>query len=102
MRAWSRSKNLWLRRSAILCQLTFKEKTDLRLLYDCIEPAIGEKEFFLRKAIGWALRQHAWTDSDEVIRYVNENKSRLSSLSIREALKNCASRPKAAKGKSRA
>jgi len=94
MRAWSKSKNVWLRRSAIICQLTFKENTDLNLLYDCIEPAIGEKEFFLRKAIGWALRQYAWTDSAEVIRYVKENQSRLSPLSIREALKNCASTPK--------
>ncbi len=68
MRAWSKSKDLWLRRSAIICQLALKENTDLKLLYDCIEPAIAEKEFFLRKAIGWALRQHAWTDSAEVIR----------------------------------
>jgi len=102
MRDWSKSKNLWLRRSAIICQLTFKKDTDLRLLYDCIEPAIGEKEFFLRKAIGWALRQHAWTDSTEVIRYVKENESRLSPLSVREALKNCRPRSKAPKGKSRA
>ena len=102
MRAWSKSKNLWLRRSAIICQLTFKKETDLRLLYDCVEPAIGEKEFFLRKAIGWALRQHAWTDSAEVIRYVKETESRLSPLSIREALKNCRQRSKAPKRKSRA
>jgi 3-methyladenine DNA glycosylase AlkD len=102
MRACSRSNDLWLRRSAILCQLSFKKSTDLRLLYDCIEPAIGEKEFFLRKAIGWALRQHAWIDSAEVIRYVNENKSRLSPLSIREALKHCQTHPTARKHKSRA
>jgi 3-methyladenine DNA glycosylase AlkD len=89
MRAWSRSKDLWLRRSAIICQLAFKKETDLGLLYDCIEPAIGEKEFFLRKAIGWALRQYAWTDPKEVQRYVREYRSRLSPLSIREALKNC-------------
>ncbi|HEV8605883.1 MAG TPA: DNA alkylation repair protein [Tepidisphaeraceae bacterium] len=93
MRAWSKSKNLWLRRSAILCQLAFKKDTDLQLLYDSIEPAIAEKEFFLRKAIGWALRQYAWSDSGEIIRYVKENKSRLSPLSIREALKNCQRKP---------
>jgi len=59
MLAWSRSDDLWKRRSAILCQLTFKKDTDLELLYATIEPALDSKEFFLRKAIGWALRQYA-------------------------------------------
>ena len=75
MRAWSRSTDMWKRRTAILCQLKFKADTDLALLYDCIEPNLGDKEFFIRKAIGWALRQHAWTDPDEVRRYVTRNKS---------------------------
>ncbi|MEO7328709.1 MAG: DNA alkylation repair protein [Minicystis sp.] len=52
--------------SAILCQLRFNEKTDLPLLYRTIEPSLASKELFLRKAIGWALRQHAWTDPAEV------------------------------------
>jgi 3-methyladenine DNA glycosylase AlkD len=88
MRAWSRSADMWKRRTAILCQLSFKADTDLSLLYDCIEPNLGDKEFFIRKAIGWALRQYAWTDPDEVRRYVTRNKARLSLLSVREALKN--------------
>ncbi len=88
MRAWSRSKDMWKRRTAILCQLSFKTDTDLALLYDCIEPNLGDKEFFIRKAIGWALRQHAWTDAKEVQRYVARNRVRLSGLSSREALKN--------------
>ena len=88
MREWSKCDDLWKRRSAIICQITFKEKTDLKLLYDCIEPAISSKEFFLRKAIGWALRQYARTDEKEIVRYVNENEKRLSPLSKREALKN--------------
>jgi len=88
MRAWSRSDDLWKRRSAILCQLTFKKDTDLDLLYAVVDPALGSKEFFLRKAIGWALRQHAWTDSKEVRRYVREHEKELSPLSKREALKN--------------
>ena len=88
MRAWSRSDDLWKRRSAILCQLTFKKDTDLDLLYAVIEPALGSREFFLRKAIGWALRQHAWTDPGEVRRYVREHDKELSGLSKREALKN--------------
>jgi 3-methyladenine DNA glycosylase AlkD len=88
MRTWSRSDDLWKRRSAILCQLTFKKTTDLELLYATIEPALASKEFFLRKAIGWALRQYAWTDPKEVRRYVREHEQELSPLSKREALKN--------------
>jgi len=88
MLAWSRSDDMWKRRSAILCQLTFKRDTDLELLYATIEPALSSREFFLRKAIGWALRQYAWTDPKEVRRYVREHEKRLSPLSKREALKN--------------
>lgn len=88
MLAWSRSKDMWKRRTAIICQLGFKAETDLPLLYACIEPALDSKEFFLRKAIGWALRQYAWTDPAEIRRYVRRNRSRLSPLSCREALKN--------------
>ena len=88
MRRWSRDPNMWKRRAAILCQLGFKHETDVTLLYDCIEPNLGDKEFFIRKAIGWALRQYAWTDPREVKRYVKANRDRLSGLSVREALKN--------------
>jgi 3-methyladenine DNA glycosylase AlkD len=88
MLAWSRDDNLWKRRSAIICQLRAKKETDLPFLYACIEPSLGSKEFFLRKAIGWALRQYAWTDPAEVQRYVRDNDDRLSGLSKREALKN--------------
>ena len=88
MRAWSRGENMWKRRSAILCQITFKKDTDLDLLFAFIEPSIGSKEFFLRKAIGWALRSYAWTDEKPIVRYVEKNRARLSPLSIREALKN--------------
>jgi 3-methyladenine DNA glycosylase AlkD len=88
MRRWARDRNMWKRRAAILCQLGFKRDTDLRLLYDCIEPNLPDREFFIRKAIGWALRQYAWTDPRAVKRYVNANRERLSRLSIREALKN--------------
>jgi 3-methyladenine DNA glycosylase AlkD len=88
MRRWARDGDMWKRRSAILCQLGFKRETDLKLLYDCIEPNLSHKDFFIRKAIGWALRQYAWTDPKEVRRYVKANKERLSPLSVREALKN--------------
>lgn len=88
MLRWSRSRNLWKRRGAILCQLSCKSETDLGLLYAAIEPSLESKEFFLRKAIGWALRQYAWTDPREVCRYVRANAGRISALSKREALKN--------------
>lgn len=88
MRAWSCDANLWKRRTSILCQLRAKEQTDVDLLYACIEPSLSSKEFFLRKAIGWALREYAKTDPEEVRRYVREHSTRLSPLSTREALKN--------------
>ena len=88
MRRWSRSNDMWKRRTSILCQLGFKERTDLPLLYDCIEPNLDDREFFIRKAIGWALRQYAWTNPKEVQRYVRAHEDRLSGLSKREALKN--------------
>ena len=103
MLAWSVDANIWKRRSAILCQLGFKGDTDLPLLYACIEPSLepnldrGALEgrrvsatdlFFVRKEIGWALRQYAWTDPKEVARYVGSCGNALSRLSRREALKN--------------
>lgn len=87
MLAWARCDDLWKRRAAILCQLGFKERTDVALLHATIEPSLDSKEFFLRKAIGWALRQHARTDPEGVRRYVAENQGRLSGLSRREAMK---------------
>lgn len=91
MRSWSRSDDLWKRRTSIICQLGFKDSTDLQLLYACIEPSLKSKEFFIRKAIGWALRQYAWTNPGEVRRYVREHQNSLSPLSRREALKNLSS-----------
>jgi 3-methyladenine DNA glycosylase AlkD len=88
MLKWSRCGNMWKRRSAIISQLGFKGETDLNLLYECINPSLSSKEFFLQKAIGWALRQYAWTDPREVARYVREHHDELSALSKREALKN--------------
>lgn len=88
MLRWSRSENMWKRRTSILCQLGFKADTDLDLLYSCIRPSLGSKEFFLRKAIGWALRHYAWTNPGEVRRYVQAHENELSALSMREALKN--------------
>jgi 3-methyladenine DNA glycosylase AlkD len=89
LRKWARDgDSMWKRRAAILSQVRFKRDTDLALLYDCIEPNLTHRDFFIRKAIGWALRQYAWADPREVQRYVAANRARLSPLSIREALKN--------------
>src|SRR5439155_772199 len=84
-RAWSTDVNMWKRRVSIICQLSFKRETDLELLYANIEPNLGDREFFIRKAIGWALRQYAWTDPKEVARYVRAHDSQLSGLSRRIA-----------------
>ncbi|WP_061299938.1 DNA alkylation repair protein [Herbidospora cretacea] len=83
---WAHDQNLWKRRTAILSQNTFQERTDSALLYACIEPSLSDTDFFARKAIGWALREYAKTDPREVVRYVEHQ--RLSGLSRREALKN--------------
>jgi len=104
MRRWARDADMWKRRAAILCQTRFKRDTDLDLLYACIEPNLAHnhstrdtarslmaRQFFIRKAIGWALRQYAWTDPKEVRRYVREQKAILSPLSVREALRNIGS-----------
>lgn len=90
MVAWSRDENMWKRRVSIICQLGFKEQTDLDLLYGCIESNLADSEFFVRKAIGWALRHYAWHDPREIDRYVREHVDRLSPLSKREATKNLA------------
>jgi 3-methyladenine DNA glycosylase AlkD len=84
---WIEDEDLWLRRTAIICQLTFKERTDLGLLRAAIEPNLEDPSFWIRKAIGWALRQYARTDPDWVRATVAEYDGRLSGLSRREALK---------------
>ncbi|MET0283527.1 MAG: DNA alkylation repair protein [Polyangiales bacterium] len=85
---WSHEPDPWKRRSAILAQLGFRERTDLTLLFACIEPSLGAEDFFLRKAIGWALRQAAREHPRDIVRYVKDHEPLLSPLSKREALKN--------------
>ena len=88
MRAWATGDDLWLRRTAIIHQVGAKAAIDRALLSACIEPSLSRKEFFLRKAIGWALRDLAWHDPDWVVAYVRSHAGELSGLSRREALKN--------------
>jgi 3-methyladenine DNA glycosylase AlkD len=86
LREWAVDEDMWKRRTAIIAQVKRREATDLALLYDCIEPNRGDREFFIRKGIGWALRAYAWVDPDEVERYCETHE--LSPLSRREALRN--------------
>lgn len=88
MRRWARDRDLWKRRAAILCQIRFKADTDVDLLYACIEPSLDDNDFFIRKAIGWALREVAKRDPDWVRSFVADRGGVLSGLSQREALKN--------------
>jgi 3-methyladenine DNA glycosylase AlkD len=88
---WAVADDLWLRRTAILAQLSHQEATDTALLERCVRANLeGSRfgsEFFVRKAVGWALRQHARTDPAWVLALVDELGDRLSGLSRREALK---------------
>ena len=83
---WNQSSNIWLQRMSILFQLPYKEKTNTELLEKYIINRIDTNEFFVNKAIGWALRAYAYTNKKWVIRFVKDH-PQLSNLSKREALK---------------
>jgi 3-methyladenine DNA glycosylase AlkD len=85
VRRWSEDPDRWLRRLAILSQLGRRERTDRALLAAVIEPNVPDREFFIRKAIGWALREVAYVDPDWVRAFVAGHD--LAPLSRREALK---------------
>ena len=85
--AWIDDEDMWLRRTAILAQLKHKDRTDVDRLFEFCLRRAGEKEFFIRKAIGWALREHAKTDPDVVKAFLVEHRDELSGLSFREAAK---------------
>jgi 3-methyladenine DNA glycosylase AlkD len=84
---WIDDQDMWLRRSAIICQVGAKEKTDAKRLFTFCAARVEEKEFFIRKAIGWSLREYAKTDPEAVAGFVIANRDRLSGLSFREATK---------------
>ena len=91
IRAWAVDEDLWIRRAAILAQLKHREATDTDLLGEVLdanlEDSLHGRQFFVRKAVGWALRQHARTDPQWVRAYVDSRGSHLAGLSRREALK---------------
>ncbi len=85
--AWNEHDDMWLRRSSIICQIGAKERTDATRLFQFCERRLHEAEFFIRKAVGWALREYAKTDPDAVARFVIEHREGMSGLSFREATK---------------
>jgi len=87
LKKWRKSGNFWLRRTTLLFQLGYKKETDFDLMCEIIRENLGSDEFFINKAIGWALRQYAWTDPKPVKKFVKATKG-LHPLSRREALKN--------------
>ena len=91
VRAWATDADRWRRRTAVICQIGAKDRTDTALLAAAIEATAGDRDFFLRKGIGWALRQHAKTDPQWVLDFVAWHE--LSPLSRREALKHLGGSP---------
>lgn len=90
MDAWIEDADFWLARVALIHQLFHKEDTDAERLFAYCERRAADTEFFIRKAIGWALRQYARTNPDAVALFVAEHEDELSGLSKREALKHLA------------
>jgi len=89
---WNVSGNMWLIRTTILYQLGYREKVDESNLYKYILPHLDSDEFFIQKAIGWALRNYAKHEPESVLKFVNSNK--LKPLSRREALKHIGDKTK--------
>lgn len=87
MREWARDNNMWVRRYAIISQLHRKAAVDTELLAECIEANFADREFFIAKAIGWALRDYAHHNPEWVREYVAEHAEELQPLSKREAMK---------------
>lgn len=87
VRSWIADRDRWLRRSSIISQLHHRERTDTRLLADACRSNFHDPDFFIRKAIGWALRQYARTEPEWVRSFVGEHRSEMAPLSVREATK---------------
>jgi 3-methyladenine DNA glycosylase AlkD len=84
---WSIDDNIWLRRIAIDHQLMRKDKTDIVLLEQILVNNLGQKEFFINKAIGWSLRDYSKTNPDWVRSFIDKYKDRMAPLSVKEGSK---------------
>ena len=87
MLEWSKDSNIWLKRVAILYQLSLKEKVDKQSLERILVDNLGDSEFFINKAIGWALRDYSKYNPEWVREFIKKNKDNMANLSIREASK---------------
>ena len=87
MLEWSKDSNIWLKRVAILYQLSLKEKVDKQNLERILVNNLGDSEFFINKAIGWALRDYSKYNPEWVREFIKKNKDNMANLSIREASK---------------
>ncbi len=87
MDRWIRDDNLWIRRTALIFQLKWKKKTDTDRLFAYCRQTMDDPDFFIRKAIGWALREYSKTDPAAVKQFIQKNQHQLSPLSIREGSK---------------
>lgn len=87
MDEWIDDPNIWVARTAILHQLRFKDSVDQARLFGYAERRAGDSEFFIRKALGWALRSYARVAPDAVRTFVESHDDQLSGLTKREALK---------------
>ena len=85
--SWSCDEDIWLRRLAIDHQLSRKEKTDTELLEKILANNLGQPEFFINKAIGWALRDYSKTNPDWVRDFIERHRAAMAALSIREGSK---------------
>lgn len=87
LKRWSRDSNFWMRRAALLSQLLLfrNGEGDKGLFYSFADEMMEEKEFFIRKAIGWVLREISKRDPEQVARFVAENRARMSGVTLREA-----------------
>lgn len=87
MLEWSKDSNIWLKRVAILYQLSLKDKVDKQVLERILVNNLGDSEFFINKAIGWALRDYSKSNPEWVREFIEKNKNGMANLSIREASK---------------
>lgn len=87
IRSWAGDDDLWVRRTAVLAQHLHKDATDTDLLTEVVEANLDDSSFWLRKAIGWALRDHSSVDPDWVSAFVRDHDHRIAQLSRHEALR---------------
>ena len=87
MLEWSKDSNIWLKRVAILYQLSLKDKVDEIILDKILVNNLGDNEFFINKAVGWALRDYSKFNPEWVREFIKKNKDNMANLSIREASK---------------